>query len=68
VWGGRGGGGGADAAGLFAPRLCLALELKPSEVHARYPDRFASVADVYRIKRNLLDRLRRSPEIRRFLA
>lgn len=56
-----------DETERLVARLCLVLELKPSEVHARYPDHFASVADVYRIKRNLLDRLRRSPEIRRFL-
>lgn len=45
-------------------RLCFALDLKPREVYERYPDRYAGVADVYRVKRNLLERLRRSPEIR----
>jgi hypothetical protein len=45
-------------------RLCFALDLKPREVYERYPGRYAGVADVYRVKRNLLDRLRRNPEVR----
>lgn len=57
----------ADEAERAVAYLCLALGLKPREVYARHPDRYASVADVYRIKRNLLDRLRRSPAIREFL-
>jgi DNA-directed RNA polymerase specialized sigma24 family protein len=40
---------------------------KPAEICAAAPERYAHVADVYRIKRNLLDRLRRSPRIREFL-
>lgn len=48
--------------------LCFVLDLKPREVHERHPELFPTVADVYRIKRNLLDRLRRNPEIRAFLA
>ncbi len=44
----------------------FALDLKPTELHARYPATFATVADVYRTKRNLLDRLRRSPAIQQF--
>jgi DNA-directed RNA polymerase specialized sigma24 family protein len=47
--------------------LSFVRELKPREVYERAPDRFQSVADVYRIKRNVLDRLRRSPRIRDFL-
>lgn len=53
-----------DEAERIVARLCLALDLKPREVYERHPERFASVADVYRVKRNLLDRLRRSPAIR----
>lgn len=45
-------------------RLCFALDLKPREVYERYPERYVSVADVYRVKRNLLERLRRNPEVR----
>lgn len=48
--------------------LSFASELKPGEIHERHPELFASVADVYRIKRNALDRLRRSAEIREFLG
>ena len=46
--------------------LSLARDLKPSEIHQRHPDRYASVADVYRVKRNVLERLRRSAEIQAF--
>ncbi len=56
-----------DEAERLVAHLCLVLDLKPREVSARHPDRFADVADVYRVKRNLLERLRRSPAIRRFL-
>jgi DNA-directed RNA polymerase specialized sigma24 family protein len=45
----------------------FALGMKPSEIGERRPDLFATTADVYRIKRNVLDRLRRSSAIRRFV-
>lgn len=48
--------------------LCFVLDLKPREVQERHPELYATVDDVYRIKRNLLDRLRRNPHIRAFLA
>jgi len=48
-------------------RLSFVAGLTPREIQARYPDRFASVTDVYRLKRNVLDRLRRSPAIRQFV-
>ena len=41
--------------------------LKPREIYERYPEQIGSVADVHRIKRNVIERLRRSPQIRRFL-
>jgi DNA-directed RNA polymerase specialized sigma24 family protein len=47
--------------------LCFTLDLKPGEVFARYPDHFADQGEIYRIKRNLLDRLRRNPAIRAYL-
>jgi DNA-directed RNA polymerase specialized sigma24 family protein len=47
--------------------LRLALGMAPREVQRREPEQFASVADVYRIYRNALDRLRRTPEIRAFV-
>jgi DNA-directed RNA polymerase specialized sigma24 family protein len=47
--------------------LRLALGLTPREVQRREPDQFATVADVYRIYRNALDRLRRATEIQAFV-
>lgn len=47
-------------------RESFILDLKPGEIHARHPRLFASAAEVYRAKRNLLDRLRRSPALRDF--
>lgn len=43
----------------------FALGMKPAEIHERRPHLYPTVADVYRVKRNVLDRLRRSPAIRR---
>jgi hypothetical protein len=48
--------------------LSFARDLKPSEIYSRHPALYDSVGDVYRIKRNILERLRRSPEVRAFLA
>jgi hypothetical protein len=48
--------------------LSFARDLKPSEIFSRHPALYESVADVYRIKRNILERLRRSPEVRAFLV
>lgn len=47
--------------------LSFVLDYQPREIHERNRAVFASVADVYRIKRNLLDRLRRSAAIRSYL-
>ena len=57
-----------DADERLLVRLSFVEDLKPRQVQARYPDRFPGVGDVYRIKRNLLDRLRRSPRLARFAA
>jgi hypothetical protein len=46
----------------------FALEMKPAEIHERQPDLFPTVAEVYRIKRNAIDRLRRTDEISQFLT
>jgi DNA-directed RNA polymerase specialized sigma24 family protein len=43
------------------------LALKPRKIHARYPERFPDVSDVYRVKENVLSRLRRDVELRKFL-
>jgi hypothetical protein len=48
--------------------LSFTRDLKPSEIFERHPSLYGSVADVYRIKRNVIERLRRSPEIRAFVA
>ncbi len=48
--------------------LSFARDLKPSEIFTRHPALYESVADVYRVKRNVIERLRRSPEVRAFLA
>ncbi len=44
----------------------FALGMKPAEIAGKRPDLFAGVPDVYRIKRNVLERLRRSATMRRF--
>lgn len=56
-----------DEAERRAAYLCFVLDLKPRAVWERHPELYATVDDVYRIKRNLLDRLRRNPRIRAFL-
>src|SRR5262249_49271063 len=48
--------------------LSFARDLKPSEIFSRHPSLYEDVADVYRVKRNVLERLRRSPKVRAFLA
>jgi hypothetical protein len=48
--------------------LSFARDLKPAEIFSRHPSLYQSVADVYRIKRNLIERLRRNPDIRAHLA
>jgi DNA-directed RNA polymerase specialized sigma24 family protein len=54
----------ADEAERLVVHLSYARGLKPGAIWAKHSDRFVSVADVYRVKRNALDHLRRSPEIR----
>lgn len=49
-------------------RLSFSLDLKPREIQRLHPERFPSTAEVYRIKRNVLDRLRRSAEIRELVG
>src|SRR5260370_1121646 len=56
-----------DEAEQVVAYLSFARELKPSEIFGRHPRLYASVADVYRIKRNLIEPLRRSPQVRAFL-
>jgi len=53
-----------DEAERLVAHESFTLNLKPGEIHERHPAQFASTADVYRVKRNLLDRLRRNQAIR----
>ena len=42
--------------------------LPPRQIQARHPELFATVQQVYQIKRNLLYRLARDPEVQRFFG
>lgn len=44
------------------------LALKPSQIITEYPNKFTSVEQVYRAKQNVLNRLRRNPEMENFLS
>lgn len=44
------------------------LAMKPAEVQERYPLLFGEVKDVYRVKQNVLERLRRDPVLREALS
>ena len=48
-------------------RLSFVAGLSPRQILVRNPDRFPDIVDVYRIKRNMVDRLRRSAAIQRLL-
>ncbi|PDW03981.1 RNA polymerase sigma factor [Candidatus Viridilinea mediisalina] len=45
-------------------RSSFILGMKPAEIFARYHNHFGSVEEVYTLKRALLSRLRKSPELR----
>jgi len=47
--------------------LSFVAGLTPREIRARHPDRFVEVYEVYRLKRNVIDRLRRSGAIQQLL-
>jgi DNA-directed RNA polymerase specialized sigma24 family protein len=49
-------------------RLSFAAGLSPREITALHPEQFSEVAEVYRLKRNLIERLRRSQAIVELLA
>jgi DNA-directed RNA polymerase specialized sigma24 family protein len=49
-----------DEQDYVVARLVLLAGLKPHQVAERRPDLFPDVSDVYRVKRNLFDRLRRA--------
>jgi hypothetical protein len=56
-----------DEAERVVAYLSFARDLKPAEIFSRHPTLYGSVPDVYRIKRNVVERLRRSSEVRAFL-
>lgn len=45
----------------------FALGLKPSEIIQKHPDTFRDVKEIYRIKENILARLRRDKELQKYL-
>lgn len=47
--------------------LTYELGLRPAEIQRRHPDLFPSIRDVYRVTRNILDRLRRSASLATWL-
>jgi hypothetical protein len=56
-----------DDAERLVARQSFVSGMTPREIKARHPDQFGDIADVYRIKRNVIDRLRRSPAVRRLI-
>jgi DNA-directed RNA polymerase specialized sigma24 family protein len=48
--------------------LSYELDLTPADIHRRYPDQFPAVDDVYKGRRNILERLSRSNHLARWLA
>lgn len=48
---------------------CYFVEgMKPGEIHRRYPDVFPDVNDIYRLKRNILNRLGRTESLKKWLV
>ena len=43
------------------------LNLKPQQIQVEYGEHFATVLEVYRTKQNILQRLRRSPQLQQFV-
>ncbi len=48
--------------------LSFQKQMRPEEIHSDYPALYATVDDVYRLKRNIIERLSRSLQLKRFLA
>lgn len=46
-------------------RAYFLLGLKPRQIHKRYPDLFPDIQDVYRVKRNIMNRFRRDEELKK---
>ena len=57
-----------DEAERVVAYLSFASDLKPGEIFDRHPRLYADVDEVYRVKRNVVERLRRNPDVRAFLT
>ena len=55
-----------DDTDRLVAQLSFIGALTPREIFARHRDRFETVNDVYRVKRNLMERLRRDPLVRQY--
>lgn len=53
-----------DATEQLLAKLSFQYVMSPKEICEMYPDQFPTTSDVNRIKRNLLNRLRRHPKIK----
>lgn len=47
-------------------RSYFILGFKPRHIHNKYPETFPTVQDVYRVKRNVMNRLRRAEELKEY--
>jgi DNA-directed RNA polymerase specialized sigma24 family protein len=56
-----------DEREMIVLRCSFVHDLKPSQIYAANSDQFESLEELYRVKRNLLNRLRRNQTLRRFL-
>ena len=43
------------------------LNLKPQQIQSAYTEHFPTVSEVYRTKQNILQRLRRAPQLQQFV-
>lgn len=56
-----------DPQELLVARLSFVSGLTPRDIITRHPEKFQDVYDVYRTKRNMIERLRRSAALRQLL-
>ena len=56
-----------DESECLVAQLSFVDGLTPREIRGRHPERFTEVDEVYRLKRNVIDRLRRSQAIQQLL-
>lgn len=47
---------------------CFVLDMKPRDILSQYPGLFADVSEVYRVKENVMDKLRRNCELSKLLS